>query len=990
MNKFPDNTRLLKFLADPPTTTLQRLKGMTTGSLPTFIDMGSNFATPEINEDNVIDQIYMNNLTAVFMGDSTWTELFPKRFKRKYSYPSFNIHDLDTVDTGKIKCLLSDKHFIYVQIPAIAKHLPEELKKNDWDILIAHFLGVDHCGHKHGPMHREMSRKLTEMNEMIKKLAQTIDDDTMLLIMGDHGMTATGDHGGASEDETQALLFAYSKQKPFVPTTYDNNVNVIQQIDFAPTLATILGVPIPFSNIGTVTLQLLPDVSIKGLPRHQLLLSHLWHNAKQIKNYFGKYSEENDKTFPYDDLDDFETKFEVFEHRVNSIFTDDAFIHYANDLRSHLHNLLEMCRNIWIKFNPQLMTQGTVLTFVGLFSAFIIICNVPLSDVPRVFNKKVITFSAITSIVAGAGGFFLHAQLPWDDGIVSALFVSSAWNILILGYITVQNWVAIADGMNSMKKLTNLMPRITFTFSTLVYFSNSFIIHEQKILSYLLSAQLIYAAYELRKATGFSDLKGKLKMVLVMRSTFTKIVLATIGTIVLLRLSHSYFKCREEQGDCWDFMTNPEVRKAGDKMDLIPVIILAIFVTIVRIFLKKSGNLTGFSLHVLITKFGPTLSVIAACAHLVLSQNQLKKSLIPSLHFDTLAWVVFAVVASEILVICTSPLLVHVVPRSNDQVQITNYSNMVPDLFKHVKNVFNGGSGGSSGNIPIIYGLATVYSSVFIAFGATLGIMLALLLGVKVSNGFVITIIVGIGILFIYSVLRYESTDNAKECLQPQFSMIVTWFLLVNYGFYATSHQPTISQIDWNAAFVGRTANADHSNAISAVLVLLSTFNANVLLLILYPLVVLFPFMLYAIYPQLSIKVFMMDKKTKEEKTSDYRRITLKDEDDDESISLANQTDFDVTRGEINLFENEKLFMASVFKVGCQLMILQGVKALASMFACTILCRHLMVWKIFAPRFIYEGIASYISFIAIIVGFMLLMRVHVSVKALVDKINKKA
>lgn len=53
----PDHSRLLKFRADPPTTTLQRLKGLTTGSLPTFIDIGSNFATPEINEDNIIDQV---------------------------------------------------------------------------------------------------------------------------------------------------------------------------------------------------------------------------------------------------------------------------------------------------------------------------------------------------------------------------------------------------------------------------------------------------------------------------------------------------------------------------------------------------------------------------------------------------------------------------------------------------------------------------------------------------------------------------------------------------------------------------------------------------------------------------------------------------------------------------------------------------------------------------------------------------------------------
>lgn len=163
IQQHPDNTRLLKFLADPPTTTLQRLKGMTTGSLPTFIDMGSNFATPELNEDNVIDQIAGNNLSAVFMGDSTWVELFPNRFKRKYAYPSFNIYDLDSVDN------------------AILKHLPKEMEKNDWDILVAHFLGVDHCGHKHGPLHREMSRKLTEMNDVIKKLAETIDDDTMLI-----------------------------------------------------------------------------------------------------------------------------------------------------------------------------------------------------------------------------------------------------------------------------------------------------------------------------------------------------------------------------------------------------------------------------------------------------------------------------------------------------------------------------------------------------------------------------------------------------------------------------------------------------------------------------------------------------------------------------------------------------------------------------------------------------------------------------------------
>lgn len=59
--KHPEQTRLYKFIADPPTTTMQRIKALTTGSLPTFIDAGANFATNEINEDNIIDQVSFSN-----------------------------------------------------------------------------------------------------------------------------------------------------------------------------------------------------------------------------------------------------------------------------------------------------------------------------------------------------------------------------------------------------------------------------------------------------------------------------------------------------------------------------------------------------------------------------------------------------------------------------------------------------------------------------------------------------------------------------------------------------------------------------------------------------------------------------------------------------------------------------------------------------------------------------------------------------------------
>lgn len=104
------------------------------------------------------------------------------------------------------------------------------MKNNDWDVLIAHFLGVDHCGHKYGPMHIEMKRKLEEMNEIIEKVIETMDDDTTLLVMGDHGMTGTGDHGGDTEDEVNALLFGYHKKQKFFSETEDNSNKEMMQV----------------------------------------------------------------------------------------------------------------------------------------------------------------------------------------------------------------------------------------------------------------------------------------------------------------------------------------------------------------------------------------------------------------------------------------------------------------------------------------------------------------------------------------------------------------------------------------------------------------------------------------------------------------------------------------------------------------------------------------------------------------------------------------
>lgn len=63
-----------------------------------------------------------------------------------------------------------------------------------------------------------------------------------------------------------------------------------------------------------------------------------------------------------------------------------------------------------------------------------------------------------------------------------------------------------------------------------------------------------------------------------------------------------------------------------------------------------------------------------------------------------------------------------------------------------------------------------------------------------------------------------------------------------------------------------------------------------------------------------------------------------------------------------------------------------------AMLASTIHCRHLMVWKVFAPKFIFEGISSYVAFVAIVFGYLILVRLHAAVGQLLNSIaiNKGA
>lgn len=69
------------------------------------------------------------------------------------------------------------------------------------------------------------------------------------MLLGDHGMTLAGGHGGSSERESYVPLVVWSSNRVNRPT---NEVVNVQQVDLVPTISLLLGLGIPEKNVGVL------------------------------------------------------------------------------------------------------------------------------------------------------------------------------------------------------------------------------------------------------------------------------------------------------------------------------------------------------------------------------------------------------------------------------------------------------------------------------------------------------------------------------------------------------------------------------------------------------------------------------------------------------------------------------------------------------------------------------------------------------------------
>ncbi|KAI9656363.1 MAG: mannose-ethanolamine phosphotransferase gpi13 [Alyxoria varia] len=820
----PNNAFLLPFIADPPTTTLQRLKGLTAGTLPTFIDAGSNFAGTAIDEDNLIAQLVKGGKSIVHLGDDTWHSLFPGHFDANLTrpYDSFNVWDLHTVDNGVTK------HLIPLLSPS---------NSTRWDVAIGHFLGVDHAGHRYGPDHPAMKAKLQQMDEILRQVTELIDDKTLLVVMGDHGMDSKGDHGGESDDEVEAALWMYSKSRFFGRTSKESlrppqnaKTRPLNQIDLVSTLALLLGIPIPFNNLGKPIEEAF--IGPKGDDFQNLAVVNRL-TAAQIHRYQQEYAlvrkpdQEATSILPKiwnDALQAWEDGLSSWGRVTSDNWREMSAAFYDYEVQN-----LKVCKDLWARFNLVSISQGIAI----LASTFVILIAYARGFGGDTTGLNTIFFvRGLAGLISGAAiGALLGFAIPGLSLTTTSMFSSA---MLCLAVISFNFW-ALRERLTSVLP-TSLWSSICVLSTTMIsvgFAANSFTIWEDEILLF------------------FLGLFGTLMFAVVIRLPSSKDRKAgayhAILFMILIRVASLARLCREEQMPYCKttFYASATSSTSAPWQLIISYIIALALPEIIKTYYNATQSYHGSAPFWIGIAFRACLFLIAAFWTLEVADDgqwfDVGPDLLKTIRMY-LAQSIFAITfgAGSATFIWMSPCIsvdTVAVPAADQSAaaQLKRSSSPRGNSSSRQSKA-NGSLAGSKPTLPttttaapatniastkpqlVVCGTSNLYGAHYTILPLT--ILLIPLLLVQKPMGQAALSCVAIAILSLLELLPVlqraslftsvnpngKNTDTERKSTDPSHTGTTLYpvllALLAHFTFFKTGHQAALSSIQWDAAFI--------------------------------------------------------------------------------------------------------------------------------------------------------------------------------------------
>ena len=220
-------------LASRVTMTGLGVRTLGTGTSPGLADILLETQLPRVTFDNVFSALRRRGGHIAWIGNPAWKELFGDDI------------DIDA-RISRWLAVMAQADNVWGADTVIVARAVKLMARADWQLCIVHLGGLDNASHRFTPSGEPFRAKARAVDDDIAAIVAAAGPATTAIITSDHGTSDAGHHG-SGEPVTRRTPLVLSGAAIARGRVLD-----ARQTDVAPTIAALLGLPIPAPAEGEV------------------------------------------------------------------------------------------------------------------------------------------------------------------------------------------------------------------------------------------------------------------------------------------------------------------------------------------------------------------------------------------------------------------------------------------------------------------------------------------------------------------------------------------------------------------------------------------------------------------------------------------------------------------------------------------------------------------------------------------------------------------
>ena len=459
---------------------------------------------------------------------------------------------------------------------------------------------------------------------------------------------------------------------PFVQDVRD-----VAQIDLVPTISLLMGLPIPFSNLGSI----IPELFLYGNNPQQTLLQALHLNAHQLSRYLDTYSSISGD-LPLGEFHELKADFEISERVFQSVMSDvsskdsrplqDQYLGYFQGVKA-------MCRSVWAKFDLVSMALGMLALVSSLVPVlFLLLPSNTASPSKLQCNASMwlsVLIGALFGAVCGLPLHFFLSMKPSERLTIFSCFGSAVGSVVGFVYFQYQassltSYVSVFQWRPSLDRLPN-MDNIFATLILLIQcvglLSNSYVLYEDSCISFfLISLYVIYFSVKAPRSIIFTNKGSKMTTNTTNWRYIIALCLSAMMAGVCCRTATYFQDCVEQKVGCErsSFLlplsaAEPIIGTLKSARYILSCSCVALVPAALWLLFKRQGLLENFNPFHLCVSYGMPAVVVCVSMYWALqSLPAVTLDSLPDWQHVAIPRVIYAITGVILLVLLIRPVAV--------------------------------------------------------------------------------------------------------------------------------------------------------------------------------------------------------------------------------------------------------------------------------------------------------------------------------------------